>query len=320
MKIVVTGGAGYIGSVTTTVLLDEGHDVIVLDNLSHGNRDAIDTRATFLEGSVSEFDELLGNTPVDAVVHLAAFIAAGESMEKPELYWQNNTIQSISLLGALRKRGCRKLVFASTAAVYGNPVELPITEDAIKNPTNTYGMTKLAVDMAISSECHAHGLDATSLRFFNVAGAYGGHGERHPTETHIIPILFDVATGIRPTFNLFGEDYPTEDGTCVRDYIHVYDLARAISCALSSEAPGRHRIYNLANGKGFSNREVIAAVEAVTGKKIHVTRMPRRDGDPATLIASSEKAHGELAWKPERPELLDIIRDAWEFYRQSVTS
>jgi UDP-glucose 4-epimerase len=314
-RILLTGGAGYIGSVTTKVLLDAGHEVIVLDNLSHGHRDAIDSRATFIEGSVGDIDTLLGDTQVDAVVHLAAFIAAGESMEKPEIYWRNNTISSIDLLDALRKRGIKKLVFASTAAVYGNPSELPITEEAAKNPTNTYGMTKLAIDMAITSECHTYGLDATSLRFFNVAGAYGGYGERHPNETHIIPLLFDAITGKSPVFNLFGDDYPTEDGTCIRDYIHVYDLTRAIELALGTTSPGTHRIYNLANGKGFSNREVLAAVEEVTGQTVPVEIKPRREGDPAVLIASSQKAFDELGWKPERPNLNAMILDAWEYYQ-----
>lgn len=315
MKVLITGGAGYIGSVTANVLLDAGYEVIVLDNLSHGNRNAIDSRATFLEGSVSDIDTLLGGTQVDAVVHLAAFIAAGESMEKPEIYWRNNTISSIDLLDAMRKRHIKKLVFASTAAVYGNPAELPISEDASTNPTNTYGMTKLAIDMAITSECHAHGLDATSLRFFNVAGAYHGYGESHPNETHIIPLVLDVVAGKRSEFSLFGDDYPTKDGTCVRDYIHVYDLAKAIELSLATKQPGTHRIYNLANGKGFSNREVIAAVEGVTGKTVPVKAMPRRKGDPATLIASSQRALDELGWQPERPDLYAMISDAWDYYK-----
>ena len=315
MKVLITGGAGYIVSVTANVLLDAGYEVIVLDNLSHGNRNAIDSRATFLEGSVSDIDTLLGGTQVDAVVHLAAFIAAGESMEKPEIYWRNNTISSIDLLDAMRKRHIKKLVFASTAAVYGNPVGLPISEDASTNPTNTYGMTKLAIDMAITSECHAHGLDATSLRFFNVAGAYHGYGENHPNETHIIPLILDVVAGKRSEFSLFGDDYPTKDGTCVRDYIHVYDLAKAIELSLATNQPGNHRIYNLANGKGFSNREVIAAVEGVTGKTVPVKAMPRREGDPATLIASSQKALDDLGWQPERPDLYAMISDAWDYYK-----
>lgn len=315
MKVLITGGAGYIGSVTANVLLDAGYEVIVLDNLSHGNRDAVDSRATFLEGSVSDIDTLLGNTEIDAVIHLAAFIAAGESMEKPEIYWRNNTASSIDLLDAMRKRHIKKLVFASTAAVYGNPAELPISEDASTNPTNTYGMTKLAIDMAITSECHAHGLDATSLRFFNVAGAYQGYGESHPNETHIIPLILDVVAGKRPEFSLFGDDYPTKDGTCVRDYIHVYDLAKAIELSLATNQPGNHRIYNLANGKGFSNREVIAAVEGVTGKTVPVKAMPRREGDPATLIASSQKALDDLGWQPERPDLYAMISDAWDYYK-----
>lgn len=318
MHVVVTGGAGYIGSVTVKVLLDAGHQVTVLDNLSHGNRDAIDARAHFINGAVADFDTLVGDEPIDAVVHLAAFIAAGESMQKPELYWHNNTVSSLALLDALRKRGINKLVFASTAAVYGNPAELPISEETAKNPTNTYGMTKLAIDMALTSESIAHGLDATSLRFFNVAGAYEGCGERHPVETHIIPLIFDVVAGKRKVFSVFGNDYPTDDGTCVRDYIHVYDLARAIQLSLETSHPGRHHIYNLANGKGFSNKQVIAAVESVTGTTVPVEIQPRREGDPAALIASSQKALDKIGWKPSRPDLEQMIRDAWDFYKAAA--
>lgn len=315
MNIVVTGGAGYIGSVVVRVLLDVGHSVVVLDNLSHGRRDAVDGRAEFIEGSVADFDELIGERPIDAVVHLAAYIAAGESMHKPEAYWHNNTLNTILLLDALRKRGVKKLVFASTAAVYGSPEKIPITEDAPKNPISTYGMTKLAMDMALTSESSAHGLDATSLRFFNVAGAYEGLGERHPVETHIIPLLLEVAASKRPVFGLFGNDYPTDDGTCIRDYIHVYDLARAIHLALKTDHPNEHHIYNLANGKGFSNRQVIDAVERVTGKKIPVEVNPRREGDPAILVASSQKALDVLGWEPERPLLDEMISDAWGLAR-----
>ncbi len=314
MKIIVTGGAGYIGSVTVKVLLDLGHDVTVLDNLSHGNWDAVDPRAKFIESSISDFGSAIPNECFDAVVHLAAYIAAGESMTKPEAYWQNNTIGTLQMLDVLRDRGIKKLVFASTAAVYGNPVSVPITEESPTNPTNTYGMTKLAIDMALTSESIAHGLDATSLRFFNVAGAYKGHGERHPLETHIIPLLLEVVSGNRHSFSIYGNDYPTSDGTCIRDYIHVYDLARAIALSLEKKHPGEHRIYNLANGKGFSNKEVIAAVESVTGKKIPVSIDKRREGDPAILIASSEKAFEELGWKPERPTLEDMIQDAWQHH------
>lgn len=317
MKILLTGGAGYIGSVTTAMLLEAGHQVVVLDNLSQGHEDAIAPGVSrFIQADVADLAEVI--TPddgIEAVIHLAAFIAAGESMQKPELYWQNNTVGTLKMLEGMRGLGIKKLIFASTAAVYGNPTQLPITEDTSTKPTNTYGMTKLAMDMAITSEAWAHGLAATSVRFFNVAGAYGGYGERHPTETHIIPLIFDVVAGKREQFTIFGDDYPTADGTCVRDYIHVADLARAMMLALDKLQPGTHCIYNLANGTGFSNRQVVQAVEEVTGKKVPLAIGPRREGDPAVLIASSDRAYKELGWKPQQPSLHDMIADAWTFYQ-----
>lgn len=316
MKILVTGGAGYIGSVTVRLLQEAGHDVVVLDNLSHGYRDAVPTDIPFIEGDAANIGDLVKpDDGIEAIVHLAAFIAAGESMEKPELYWQNNTLQTFEMLAGMRKLGINKLIFASTAAVYGNPVEVPITEDSPKNPTNTYGMTKLAMDMAITSEAWAHNLAATSVRFFNVAGAYQDAGERHPVETHLIPIALQAAAGKRDHLALFGTDYDTKDGTCVRDYIHVADLARAMILALDKLQPGTHTIYNLGNGNGFTNLEVIEAVERVTGKQITVNKEGRREGDPDTLIASSKRAANQLGWVPERPDLDDIVSDAWEFYK-----
>lgn len=315
MNILLTGGAGYIGSVTVLALLEAGHTITIVDNLSHGNQDAVPDGVRFIEGNIAELDMLLP-TPehYDAVIHLAAFMAAGESMKVPEKYWQNNTVNTLSMLSTLRKRGIKKLVFASTAAVYGNPVAVPIVEDAPKNPTSTYGMTKLAMDMAITSESWAHGLAATSLRFFNVAGAYKTAGERHPEETHIIPLLLDAAAG-RRQFTMYGDDYPTEDGTCIRDYIHVYDLARAMLLALDTMKPGEHTIYNLANGEGFSNKQVIDMVKKVTGKDFPVAVGPRREGDPAVLVASSQKAKDELGWEPTRPLLEQMVTDAWEYYQ-----
>lgn len=315
MNIIVSGGAGYIGSVVTQSLLEEGHRVTVIDNLSHGNRDAVPTAAVFIEGNIADLETLVpADQTYGAVVHLAAFIAAGESMTYPEKYWQNNTLNTISLLNAMRAMRIPKLVFASTAAVYGNPTKIPLTEESPVYPTNTYGMTKLSIDMAITSEVWAHQLAAVSLRFFNVAGAYKQCGERHPVETHIIPLLLGVADDKRKGFTIFGDDYETPDGTCIRDYIHVYDLARAVIVSLESVKPGEHRIYNLANGKGFSNKQVIDVVKKVTGKDFAVTIGERREGDPAQLIASSEKATKELGWIPSRPDLEDMIRDAWEFY------
>jgi UDP-glucose 4-epimerase len=317
VHILVTGGAGYIGSVTSAALIEAGYEVTVIDNLSEGNRSAVPGKAHFVEGDITELDSLIpSDTTINAVVHLAGYIEAGESMQTPEKYWYNNTVKTLSMLDTLRKRSIRKLVFASTAAVYGEPTEIPITEDAPAKPTNTYGMTKLALDMAITSESWAHGLDATSLRFFNVAGAYKDYGERHPHETHIIPLLLEVAKGQRKEFTVYGNDYPTVDGTCLRDYIHVYDLARAIRMSLETSHVGEHHIYNLANNRGFTNMQVVEMVKKVTGTDFLVKIGPRRKGDPAKLIASSQKAKDELGWEPSIPSLETMITDAWEFTKK----
>lgn len=318
MKILVTGGAGYIGSVVSTLLTEAGHQVIVVDKAASGAKAFLPASIKLIDADITEVGALFTKEDgIEAALHFAAYIAAGESMEKPEMYWENNTVGSIKLLAALRNLGIEKLIFSSTAAVYGNPKEVPITEMAEKNPTSTYGMTKLAVDMAISSECFAHGLAAVSLRYFNVAGAYGQCGERHIPETHIIPLALEAAATDKP-FYLFGEDYPTDDGSCVRDYIHVVDLARAHLLALEHLQAGKHSIYNLGNGQGFSNKQVIQAVERVTGKKLAVHTRPRREGDPAILVASSEKARQKLGWVPKKPQLDVIIGDAWEFYQLSL--
>ncbi|NYF56804.1 UDP-glucose 4-epimerase [Micromonospora purpureochromogenes] len=323
MKLLVTGGAGFIGSVVTRMLLDNGHDVTVLDDLRTGHRAALAPDATHVELPVHEAARVL--TPeagFDGVLHFAALIAAGESMVKPELYWHANTVSSIALIDAVRAARVPRLVFSSTAAVYGNPTELPIPETAVKAPTNTYGATKLAVDMALTSEAIAHDLAAVSLRYFNVAGAYLRDdlalGERHDPETHLIPIALDVAAGRREKLQLFGDDYPTVDGTCVRDYIHVADLARAHLLALSAAVPGRHRIYNLGNGSGFTVKQVVDVVREVTGHPVPVEVSPRRDGDPVELVASSALARDELGWTPEKPTLHDMVGDAWAFYRAHV--
>lgn len=315
MKILVTGGAGYIGSVVTTMLADAGHEVVVLDRKASSARDFLPSSVKLVDTELTSVGKVLDENPgVEAVLHFAAYIEAGESMSKPEKYWYNNTLGSIVLLHALRERGIRKLIFSSTAAVYGNPKEIPITEDAEKNPTNTYGMTKLAVDMAITSESLAYGLAATSLRYFNVAGAYGNCGERHTPETHIIPLLLEVAAGKRKAFTLYGDDYPTEDGTNVRDYIHVEDLARAHVLALDHLEGGKHTIYNLGNGNGFSNKQVVEAVEKVVGHKLPVAAGSRREGDPATLVASSQRAQDVLGWTPSK-SLEQMVADAWAFYQ-----
>ncbi len=315
MKLVVTGGAGYIGSTVAALLVEANHEVIVLDNLSTGHRDAVPKDARFVEGGVADFGKLFkAEDNIDGVLHFAAFIAAGESMTKPEKYWLNNTVGSLKLLAAMRELGIKKLIFSSTAAVYGEPETVPIEENAAKDPTNTYGMTKLAIDMAIASECNAHGLAATSLRYFNVAGAHEQYGERHQPETHIIPLALKAAVE-DSKFTIFGDDYDTPDGTCVRDYIHVSDLAQAHLLALDALNDGGHTIYNLGNGQGFSNRAVIRAVEEITGKELKVKIGGRRAGDPAALVASSTLAEKELGWKPAKPDLTTIVGDAWQFYR-----
>lgn len=317
MKVLVTGGAGYIGSVVTAHLLEAGHEVVVLDNLSQGHRDAIAENVRFIEADIADITKVL--TPednIEAVMHFAAFMAVGESMQKPELYWDNNVLHTFRLLEGMRELNIKRLIFSSTAAVYGEPQTVPITELEPTKPTSTYGMTKLAIDMAITSYAHAHGLAATSLRYFNVAGAYGEIGERHPNESHIIPLALAAAANDKP-FTLFGDDYPTPDGTCIRDYIHVADLANAHLLALEALTPSMHSIYNLGNGNGFSNHEVLAAVEQVTGKKLNLTIAARRAGDPAVLIASSKHIQETLGWKAERPELATMVGDAWAFYQKN---
>ncbi|BBH64806.1 UDP-glucose 4-epimerase GalE [Actinoplanes sp. OR16] len=323
MKLLVTGGAGYVGSVTSRLLLDAGHEVVVLDNLRTGFREAVAPDATFVQADIADAAQVL--TPdagFDAVLHFAGLIAAGESMAKPELYWHENVVKSLAFLDAIRAAKVPRVIFSSTAAVYGNPVELPITESAVKAPTSTYGSTKLTFDLALTSETFAHGLAAVSLRYFNVAGAYidGDReiGERHDPETHLIPITLQAAAGKREKLQLFGDDYPTPDGTCVRDYIHVEDLARAHLLALDATTAGEHKIYNLGNGNGFSNKQVVEAAREVTGAAIPVEIAPRRDGDPATLVASSERARTELGWVPRKNTLQDMIGDAWTFYRKHV--
>jgi UDP-glucose 4-epimerase len=282
MKYLVTGGAGYIGSIVATMLLEEGHEVVVLDDCSTGAAERVPAGAELVRGRVQEAAEVL-DPSFDGVLHFAGLIAAGESMQKPDIYWEANTAGTFALLEAMRESNVRTLVFSSTAAVYGNPLEIPIREEAVKAPTNTYGATKLSADMAIASECIAYGLAAVSLRYFNVVGAYKDrsglwHGENHDPETHIIPLALEAAAGKRDQFTVFGEDYDTQDGTCVRDYIHVADLADAHLLALRAAAAGEHRIYNLGNGNGFTNKQVVETVKRVTGADFPVAYADRRAG------------------------------------------
>ncbi|GEM34399.1 UDP-glucose 4-epimerase [Nocardia neocaledoniensis NBRC 108232] len=316
MKLLVTGGAGYVGGVCAAVLLEQGHEVVVVDDLSTGNADGVPAGARFVDGDIAEAaPALLRAESFDGVLHFAAQSLVGESVEKPEKYWHGNVVKTLTLLEAIRETGTPRLVFSSTAAVYGEPEQVPITEDSPARPTNPYGASKLAIDHAITSYAVAHGLAATSLRYFNVAGAYAGLGENRVVETHLIPLVLQVALGHRKAISVYGTDWPTPDGTCVRDYIHIRDLAQAHLLALSSAQPGTHRILNLGSGTGFSVREVISACERVTGLPVEAIDAPRRAGDPAVLIASSERAISELGWRPEHNDLDEIVTDAWEFLR-----
>ncbi|MCC4318386.1 UDP-glucose 4-epimerase GalE [Streptomyces malaysiensis] len=311
-KYLVTGGAGYVGSVVAAHLLEAGHRVTVLDDLSTGYRVGVPEGAEFIEGRIQDAAKWL-DPSYDGVLHFAAFSQVGESVINPEKYWVNNVGGTTDLLAAMRDAGVRTLVFSSTAATYGEPDQVPITEDLPTAPTNPYGASKLAVDHMISGECAAHGLAAVSLRYFNVAGAYGAYGERHDPESHLIPLVLQVAQGRREAISVFGDDYATPDGTCVRDYIHVADLADAHLLALGAASRGEHLICNLGNGNGFSVREVIETVRQVTGHPIPEIAAPRRGGDPAVLVASAERAKERLGWRPTRADLAGIVADAWEF-------
>ncbi|KXB55859.1 UDP-glucose 4-epimerase [Corynebacterium sp. CMW7794] len=314
MKLLVTGGAGYVGSVCAAVLVEAGHDVTIIDNFTTGNREAVPAAARLVEGDVRDkAAEVLGEGGFEGVVHFAARSLVGESMEVPDEYWQHNLVTTLALLDAMRANDVKNLVFSSTAATYGEPEVVPITEDLPTKPTNTYGATKLSIDYAITSYANAYGLGATSLRYFNVAGAYGEIGENREIETHLIPLVLQVALGHRDKIFIFGDDYPTPDGTAVRDYIHIRDLADAHVLALETNTPGTHRIYNLGSGDGYSVKQVIEACRAVTGHPIPAELAPRRAGDPATLIASSAKIKEELGWNPTRTELTTIVTDAWNF-------
>lgn len=314
MKLLVTGGAGYIGSVVAAQLVEAGHDVTVLDDLSTGHADAVPRGARFVNRPITGAGDALDG--VEGVLHFAARSLVGESVEKPGLYWSNNLGGTLALLHTMHEYGVRRLVFSSTAATYGEPERSPILETDPTRPTNPYGASKLAVDTALTAYAGLHRLGAVSLRYFNVAGAYTAPGgdlyrERHTVETHLIPNVLKVATGERESVSVFGTDYPTPDGTCVRDYIHVADLARAHLLALDATTEGEHRVYNLGNGTGFSVREVVEVCREVTGHEIPTVVGPRRPGDPAVLVASSEKIQRELGWKPERTSMSEIVADAW---------
>jgi len=319
MNILVTGGAGYIGGTVARVLMDGGHSVTIYDNLCHSKRSALPLQASFVEGDLADrtlLERTLNAGRFDAVMHFAALIEAGESMQKPEVYFRNNTAGSLTLLEAMTATRTRRLVFSSTAACYGEPEKTPITEDAKLQPTNAYGESKLLVEQMLRWFNQIHGLRYASLRYFNVAGAIEGYGESHEPESHLIPLVLDVALGRRRNIKIFGTDYPTHDGTCIRDYIHVKDLTDAHLLALGALEQHDRLIYNIGNGQGFTVREVIESVRRVTGAPIPVEEQPRRPGDPAVLVASSEKIKRELAWSPKFADLDRIVATAWEWHQK----
>jgi UDP-glucose 4-epimerase len=315
MKLLVTGGAGYIGSIVARLLLQEGHGIVVLDSLERGHREAVPPRARLVEADLTDSEAVnsLLAEGFDGVLHFAALALVGESVSHPERYYRTNVGGTLNLLEAMTTAGVNRLVFSSTCAVYGEPDEVPIKETATPRPVNAYGASKLAVDYMIGDFCVAHGLGAVSLRYFNVAGASDGYGEDHDPETHLIPNILRVALGINPAVQIFGTDYPTRDGTAVRDYIHIEDLAAAHLLALEHTEPGRHQIFNLGNGNGFSVREVIEAAREVTGAKIETVESGRRPGDPPELVAAGEKIRAELGWVPRKPEITTMVADAWDF-------
>lgn len=329
MKVLITGGAGYIGGTVASLLAQNGHNPVIFDNLSHGRRELLPPGIPFIKGELADRPALEtvfaaaaeGNHPFDAVLHFAALIEAGESMVHPELFFRNNTASTLSLLEAMLSSGPRHIVFSSTAAVYGEPESVPIREDAKLKPTNAYGESKLLVEHMLAWFNRIHGFRYASLRYFNVAGAPEGpagvtRGEAHTPETHLIPLILDVAAGRRALIRIFGSDYDTPDGTCIRDYIHVSDLADAHLLALDALKSRDRLIYNLGNGKGFSVQEVIESARRVTGHSIPVEVCPRRPGDPAVLVASSEKAIQELGWQPRYSQLDHILRTAWAWHKR----
>lgn len=321
MKVLVTGGAGYIGSHTVHQLIAEGHDVVVYDNLSKGHQAAVSDQALFVEGDLRDgplLSQVLRSHEIEAVVHFAADSLVGESMILPSKYYHNNVVATLSLLDTMGECGVNKIVFSSTAAVYGEPTECPIREEMPTQPTSVYGRTKLVIEGMLADFSMAYGLKYVSLRYFNAAGALpgGSIGEDHAPESHLVPLILKTALGQRPATSIYGTDYDTEDGTCIRDYIHVTDLADAHVRALGHlVAGGSSRIYNLGSEKGFSVRQVIEETKNVTGIDFAVVEDGRRPGDPGVLIASSEKIRSELGWVPVQSELRGIIASAWQWHK-----
>jgi UDP-glucose 4-epimerase len=319
MKILVTGGAGYIGSVCVEELLAGGHQVTVIDNLGEGHRSAVDPRARFVQGHLgdrAQLEQVIRDAGAEAIVHFAGHALVGESMREPGRYFRNNVADGLTLLEAAVSSGVGRLVFSSTCATYGMPDSVPISEDAPQRPINPYGESKLMFERMLEWFRRIHGLDFVSLRYFNVAGASEEHGEHHRHETHLVPNVLRVALGQAPSCEIFGTDYPTPDGTCIRDYIHVSDLARAHVLALNTDTRG---FYNLGNGEGYSVRQVIGACEQVSGRPIPTIDRPRRPGDPPRLVASATKAKRELGWQPQIPRIEDIVASAWRWMQRHPT-
>jgi UDP-glucose 4-epimerase len=316
MKILVIGGAGYIGSICTEVLLDDGYDVAVFDNLTEGHRQAVDPRAQFLQGDLADrsaIETALSNSRPDAVMHFAASALVSESMTQPSKYFRNNIGNGLNLLDAMVAVGVKNIVFSSTCAVFGRPERQPMDETLPTGPINPYGESKLAFEKILRWYDEIHGLKFVSLRYFNAAGASTRFGEDHRRETHLIPNVLKVALGQEPRVEVYGTDYETPDGTCIRDYIHIIDLARAHILALDSR---KSEFYNLGTGGGASVREVIEVARKITGRKIDVVEKPRRPGDPPRLVATSEKIKGELGWKPQFQSLEAIIESAWKWHQK----
>lgn len=318
MNVLVTGGAGYIGSATARLLLQQGHAVTVLDNLSRGHRGSVPVTARFTEGDLADTEllrRMFQEGEFDAVMHFAAFAEVGESMRLPELYFRNNAVNTCNLLEACLANKVSRFVLSSTCAVFGEPQCPSIDESASKNPTNPYGESKLQIERILAWYRKIHGIGYAVLRYFNAAGAWDSHGEHHDPESHLIPLILQVALGQRQTVSILGTDYPTPDGTCIRDYVHIYDLAMAHLLVLDALQSHEELIYNLGNGKGFSVREVIEASREVTGHPIPAREAPRRSGDPPILVASSEKIRRDLLWEPRFPSINDIVRSAWDWHR-----
>lgn len=317
MRVLVTGGAGYIGSVTAAALLEDGNDVVIVDDLRRGHRDLVPEGATFIEADAGRPDTFLAKAgQIDACLHFAAAIEAGESMQRPEAYFAANTAATLQLLEGLVSSGVDRFVLSSTAAVYGEPESVPIMEDDSLRPTNAYGESKLLVERSLEWLARLRGLRSASLRYFNASGATPERGEDHNPETHLIPIVLQVAAGRRENVSIFGTDYPTKDGTCVRDYIHVSDLADAHVSALHALADHDRLVCNLGNGTGFTVQEVIESARRVTGHPIPAVEAPRRPGDPAVLVACSDRAKDVLDWKPRYSDLDEIVGSAWEWHQR----